>query len=185
MGKKIGIISENYRNDGIPIAELLQRYFDEPIEFLQFCKDFKGDRIETEESLDDLAFSFEFYQPDFVLVIRDLDNDKNRKSRHTFFEKCKTVTNDKAQHLLLVYMIEALAIIDFETTEKHYNKTIKYADRPSNNKSAKESLQNLFGYKESDMRSLVAKFDTNILIEKYAVWRDFIQNIQPFLIHNS
>ncbi|MEY4904017.1 MAG: hypothetical protein RLZZ292_1832 [Bacteroidota bacterium] len=171
----IGIISEHPYNDGKPIVDLLERYFPEKAEYIPLLTTYRGSALGNGAFYADLETQFEENDCDFVLIIQDLDDDKNLKKRHTFFEKCKTLTNDKAQFLLFKYMIEALAITDFDTTEQHYNKKVKNADRPSNSKSAKEKLKILFAYTESDMRVLAKKFDTKILTDNYSVWRDFIQ----------
>jgi hypothetical protein len=171
----IGIISEHPYNDSKPVADLLERYFPEKAEYIPLLTTYRGSALGNGAFYADLETQFEENECDFVLIVQDLDDDKNLKKRHTFFEKCKTLTNDKAQFLLFKYMIEALAITDFDTTEQYYNKKIKHADRPNNSKSAKEKLKILFGYTESDMRHLAEKFDKQVLTDKYAVWREFIQ----------
>ena len=181
----IGIISEHPYNDGKPIADLLEQYFPEKAEYIPLLSSYRGSALGNGTFYDELVVVFEDNECDFILVIQDLDNDKNLKSRNAFFEKCKTLTNDKAQYLLFVYMLEALAIIDFETTEKHYNKKIKQTERPNNNKNAKNSLQQLFGYKESDMRGLVAQFDTQKLKQNYSVWADFLIDFEHKLYTQS
>jgi hypothetical protein len=173
----IGILSENFHNDGEPIATLLERYFPEKANYLQFCQDYRGKRIESDECLLDLEIEFQTFEPDFVIIIKDLDKDANKIKSDAFFEKCKTLTNDQAQFLLFKYMIEALAMADLDAVCKHYKVSPKKVKINAKAKNAKQELQETFAYTESDMRLLAEKFDKQVLIDKYTVWREFITNI--------
>lgn len=184
MNRKIAIISENHRNDGEPIAALLQKYFNEQIEFIQFCKSYKGSGIQSKEALLDLKLSFKREKPDFVIVIRDLDKDDYKTQRKIFFEQCQIATNDNAIYLLFIYMIEALALADLEVVCDFYK--INKNDIGINKKArdAKEELKKGFGYTESDMRELVNKFNIEKLKQNYSVWADFLIDFEQKLLEN-
>lgn len=181
MNKKIAIISEHHRNDGEPIAALLQQYCNEQIEFVQFCTRYTGSRIQSKEALLDLKLSFKREKPDFVIVIRDLDKDENKAQRKIFFEQCQSATNDNAIYLLFVYMLEALALADLETVCDFYsiNKNAISINKKARN--AKEELKNAFGYTESDMRKLVNKFNIEKLVQNYSTWKVFLTEFEGFL----
>ncbi len=179
----IGIISENFNNDGKSIAALLERYFPECANYLQFCQDYRGKGIETDECLLDLEIAFLTFEPDFIIVIEDLDKDKNQADRDIFFEKCKTATNNDALFLLFKYMIEALAMADLETVCKHYKVSPKKIKINKKARNAKQELHDTFGYEEHHLKDLVQKLDTNILVQNYPTWQNFITKFEQKLTH--
>jgi hypothetical protein len=174
MSKKIGIISEHHRNDGEPVAVLLQKYFEEQIQFVQFCTRFTGSRIKSEEALIDLELSCDLHKPDFVIVIRDLDKNEYKTERKIFFEQCQVATNDKALCLLFIYMIEAIAFADIDAVCKYYSQSIHKIRLNKNTKNAKNALKEAFGYTESDMRGLVEVLDVKKIEQNYDVWKAFL-----------
>ncbi|MEY4904015.1 MAG: hypothetical protein RLZZ292_1830 [Bacteroidota bacterium] len=179
----IGILSENFNNDGESIATLLERYFPEQANYLQFCQDYRGTAIQTDECLLDLEIAFLTFEPDFVIIIKDLDKDKNQTKCDTFFELCKAATNDQAQFLLFKYMIEALAMADLDAVCKHYKVSLKKIKINKKARNAKKELHAVFGYEEHHICVLAKKFDTKILTDNYSVWRDFINDFDEKLRH--
>jgi hypothetical protein len=177
---KMAVVSENYRNDGEPIADLLTRYFPDKISIIQFCKRFKGDKLQTADFFLELEASCKAEKPDIVLIVRDLDSDKKQKLRNEYFEQCKAnITEIQSVFLLFVYEIEALALADLKTVETFYylKKPIIFTKTPEKQTNPKDFLQKNTNYSESDMRELVALFDLNQL-KNYTVWADFIENMQ-------
>jgi len=178
---KIGITSEHPLNDGAVVKDLLESYFPEQATYEIILEDYRGSSIGNKRYFKRLQEVFEVQNFDFILLIKDLDSDDNKKESQAIFEKVKTCTNEQAVLLLFRYMIEALAIIDFETTETHYNKKIPHKQRPNNTKNAKKDLAQLFGYSESHIRNLVPNFDKRILYQNYDVWQVFINHFQDIL----
>lgn len=176
---KMAVVSENYKNDGEPVADLLARYFPERISFVQFCQRFKGDKMQTSEFFLALETACIAEKPDMVLIIRDLDSDKKLKLRNDYFEQCKASIAETAPvFLLFVYEIEALALADLKTTEAFYRlkKPVHFTKTPEKQTNPKGFLQTYTDYTESDMRELVTLFDLNAL-KTYPIWADFIENI--------
>ena len=176
---KIGIVSENYKNDGEPIAMLLGRYLKGKAVFMQFCKNLNGNQLDTFKAFTMLENECKKQKPDIVLFIRDLDSDKKQKLRTIYFEKCKScIEETQTVFLLFVYEIEALALADLKTVEAFYHlkKPIQFTKTPEKQTNPKGFLQENTTYSESDMRELVQIFNLNEL-KTYTVWNDFIENI--------
>ena len=173
----IGIVSENPHNDGEPIADLLERYFPDKANYAQLLPDFRGSRLGNDAFIRDLETIFEEEDLAFIILIKDLDKDANRKKCNEVFEKCKCATNEEIQFLLFEYMIEALALTDIETTCQKYKKKLHEIRIDKNAKNAKKALIDAFGYSESDMRDLAQQFDTEKL-KTYTIWQTFIKAMQ-------
>jgi tRNA U34 5-carboxymethylaminomethyl modifying GTPase MnmE/TrmE len=178
---KIGIISENAKNDGKPVAKLLERYFPKKGESWQISAGLYGDKIQSEKSIGIMRDNFKQNKCDVVIVVLDLDNEKKKDIRHDFFKKCCEKICANSQLLLFVYMIEALAVTDFETTKMFYEVKVSFKEKPNNNKQAKENLQKLFSYTESDMDFLAEDFNKQILYQNYPTWQTFINEMAAVL----
>lgn len=173
---KIGIVSENPHNDGTPIADLLERYFPEKASYTQLLPRFRGSQLGNDDFIRALETIFEEDDLAFIILIKDLDRDANRKKCNEVFEKCKCATNEKIEFLLFEYMIEALAIADIATTCFKYKKKPHEIRITANTKNAKKALIDTFGYEESDMRDLVQLFDIEKL-KTYPIWQTFIKKM--------
>jgi hypothetical protein len=179
----IGIISERYQNDGEPVAYLLEQYFPNQAEYTQILTDFEGSKIGNKSFLRSLEPVFYQKNLDFIVIIKDLDEDENKEDIETFFKDCDTRLEGNMVSLCFVYMIEALAMADLETVCKHYKKNIKKIKINRNARHAKDELKPVFGYKESDIQDLVRKFDKQVLIQNYPVWREFINDFDKKLTY--
>lgn len=182
----IGIISERYQNDGEPVAYLLEQYFPEKAEYTQVLKKFTGSQLNTENKeffrlLSEILYDEEYL--DFVVIIKDLDEDGEEEKIKAFFKDCDTRLDGNMVSLCFVYMIEALAMADLEAVCKHYKKDFKKIKINTKVRHAKNELIKIFGYRESDIRDLVRKFDTNILVQNYPTWQNFITKFEQKLTH--
>ena len=201
MGRiKIGIVSENPRNDGEPIATLLERYFpNQGLECRQlntkFSTNKSGSGLDTEKFTIQLEAICAEYEPNFVLFVRDLDKDKNKKDRlETFENNSKRIQPEPPEqsiiclHLLFIYEIEALALADWQTTQSVLEWKDKKQQMPTkvktNTKDAKGFVSDYFKYSEGDMNKLAEYFDLNVL-KTYGVWNDFIAEIMGKILTNQ
>jgi hypothetical protein len=189
---KIGIVSENYRNDGEPIATLLYRYFpNHNLECRQlntlFSTNKKGSGLDTDKFTIQLEAICAEYEPNFVLFVRDLDKDKNKKDRLEKFENnSRRIQPEPPEpaiiclHLLFIYEIEALALTDWETTKGVLEWKDKKQQMPKSvkaeTKDAKGFVGKYFKYSEGGMKKLAEYFNLNTL-KNYTVWSDFIEKI--------
>jgi hypothetical protein len=173
----VGVVSENANNDGLAIADLLDRYFPEIAEYKQLLEDFKGSKLGNEEFLGLLFEVFDEKDCDFLIVLKDLDKDDNLKKCIETLENCNKEVNGEAVCMLFEYMIERLAIVDFKTTCKKYDKDPKKTNINHNLSHQKKALSAVMPYKESDICDLVKKFDLNVL-KTYSDWAVFIAEIE-------
>jgi hypothetical protein len=178
---KIGIVSENAKNDGQPIALLLERYFPAKANYVHFCESMNGSMLDTDKAFDLLKRECKKVQPDVVIFVRDLDSDTEQTLRNRYFQKCNNCDLGITQiHLLFIYEIEALALTDWQTTQD----ILKWKDKEQMlpefieimTKDAKEFIQLYFKYAAGDMNKLAEFFNLNEL-KNYTVWRDFIEKI--------
>jgi hypothetical protein len=178
---KIGIVSENAKNDGQPIAALLERYFPAKANYVHFCESRNGSMLDTDKAFDLLKRECKKTQPDVVIFVRDLDSDTEQTLRNRYFQKCNNCDLGITQiHLLFVYEIEALALTDWQTTQD----VLKWKDKEQTipevieimTENAKEFVQLYFKYAAGDMNKLAEFFNLNEL-KNYTVWSDFIEKI--------
>lgn len=175
---KIGIISEHHKNDGGVVATLLEKYFPEKGDYEQLSTGFKGDEINTPKCFRAIKAKCTEYEPDIIIVVRDLDSDSKQSIRTEYFEKCtKQIPMEQQIHLLFIYEIEALALTDWQTTQD----VLEWKDKKqkmlksvkAKTKDAKGFVAKYFEYSEGDMKKLAEYFDLNQL-KNYPVWSDFI-----------
>jgi hypothetical protein len=178
---KIAVISEHSDNDGKAIITLLKRYFPDKILGKSLHKGGLGSRVKNQKTWDLFKANYKLDKPDFVLIIRDLDNDDNKKERQEFFKDLSEFLSCQSIFLLFVYQIEALAVIDWQTTQEFYSKTIKHKDKPNNSKSLVDKLENLLSYEKCDMQDLVKYFNKQILYQNYPTWKVFINEMAMVL----
>ncbi len=200
---RIGIISEHHKNDGEPIATLLQRYFHEKttllqrysrenVKFEQLCSRYRSDRLDTKECFIDLKAQCSAFNPDIIIFVRDLDSERKRETRATYFEKCTACAYIKQQiHLLFVYEIEALILADLDVTTQFYHlkkplqlaKSLVKETNPKGFLKAAiwEATERKMEYSESDMRELATVLDLELLEKNYPIWSDFIANFDGIL----
>lgn len=179
----IGIISERYQNDGEPVAYLLEQYFPNQADYIQILTDYEGSQIGNPSFLRSLKPAFDDENLDFIVIIKDLDHDENKEKIKALFKDCDTRLDGNTVSLCFVYMIEALAMADIENVCKHYKKSIKKIKINLNARHAKNELRDVFSYEEYHINDLVRKFDKQILLQNYPVWRDFIQDFDKKLTY--
>ena len=181
---KIGIISEHYKNDGGVVATLLEKYFPEKADYEQLSMGFKGDELDTLKCFRAIKFKCLEYEPDIIVVIRDLDSDTKRQIRTDYFEKFTAqIPINQQITLLFIHEIEALALTDWNTTKEvlewHNKKQKMPKSVKSETKDAKALLKLYFKYSEGDMNKLVEYFDLHQL-KRYTVWNSFINEMVQF-----
>ncbi len=119
---RIGMISENTKNDGKAIADWFKNNFPNQFDFYTLLKNIHGGSLDDKNSnhlVIKLRKEFELEELDYVLYIRDLDaliSDKTkldfRKKRFRIFSK---MVDKKAIFMLNIVEIEALILADFDT----------------------------------------------------------------------
>ena len=173
----VGIISENANNDGRPIANLLERYFPNKATYYQLREGGAGSRLENPKDFKNIKAQFDKFQPNLVIIIRDLDKDENKKERDTRFDEYCALFSSHTIHLLFVYMIEELVVIDLNAIELYYDAKVIRKNLPREQKTVDKQLKQIVGYRKSDMRDLADLLNKQILYNNYTIWKDFIDEI--------
>jgi hypothetical protein len=160
---RIGVVGEN-KSDIKAIANLLKQRFDTQIELFQMLKNMAGAMLDQDKgykAADQITLEFDLYKPNFVLYIRDLDDDISNRVKLDFrlqnFDKIAQKLPQKAIFMLNVYEIEALILADFESLKTVFHLKTDYdSDTASSTQNPKEVLNTFLPKaKNTDLFTLI------------------------------
>jgi hypothetical protein len=185
--KRIGLIGEN-PNDTSAFRNLFSRQYPGQFEFVPLIRNWTGGNLdnikESSNVMAQLRFEYRDQNPDFVVLIRDLDaleSDTIQLSERLrrMYALAKAVTHN-AVFLLCIFEMETLLIADLDPVNVKYGTTLVYPSAgdpvdPMLKIDPKGFLINNCGYHQNDCPELFETIDfAKLLNVKF--FKDFVEH---------
>ena len=174
-------------NDTLSIISILEKKYSEH-NFYSILNNIKGDEIDNQKNRRLFRIEYESSKPNLVIVIRDLDELKNRKkvlARKTDFNELNSRINGNGIFLLCIYEIEALILADIEVFNKEYNTNVQIEKNPTHYIEPKEflkiaTIKSIRKFNESHCPEILSKCDFDKLLV-CDFFQEFIKELESRL----
>ena len=175
--KRIGILTEDYDNDGKGYRYLLEKEMGEKAIFLPIIPTMRGKQLDNRKKMDGLIEkAFAQNKLDFILYIRDLDalpSDENAKTiLQNWFSFVENIANGVS--FMAIYESEALILADFETFCKIKKIKAQYKSNPMYQEEPKEYLKK-YSYHPNDLPKLFAQLNFGTIMKNHKGFAQFIE----------
>lgn len=180
---RIGVISENNKNDGKAIADWFRKNFPNQFDFYALLQNIHGGSLDDKNSnhlVLKLRREFELETLDYVLYIRDLDaliSDKTKlKFRKNRFRRFSKVVDKKAIFMLNIVEIEALILADFDTFKQHNNQSDLHFEniQAAEIENPSDYLEKNTSYQKSDLSTIIPLLNLETLKANHKHFKTFL-----------
>ena len=139
--KRIGIIGENFKNDACAFKALIAPQYNDQIALIPIGPGLSGGDLPVKTIIAEIARAIKKERLEYVLIIRDLDNDEKRAKRYRWFENVKKGAPIESLFYLAVMELEALILSDIDTFNRIYGIKGQYTKNPMFEKDPKRLLR--------------------------------------------
>jgi hypothetical protein len=180
--KKVGIIGEHPNNDAEAMMSLLARYKQKEVHFeLVDVVKFRGSNMDNHTFSNVLAMQLYGEGFDYVIVLRDLDFNKDKlekeriKDKDKWFAKVNKAIENIGLFFLIIYELEALMLCDLDTLNNYFKVEIAFNESPIKEKDPKGFLikETIGKYDPSDASAIFKKLDFDKLYQQHTGKRSF------------
>ncbi len=180
---RIGVISENTKNDGKAIADWFKNNFPNQFDFYTLLKNIHGGSLDDKNSnhlVIKLRKEFELEELDYVLYIRDLDTLISDKVKLNFrknrFRRFSKVVNKKAIFMLNIVEIEALVLADFDTFKACKNQPELYFEniQAAEIENPSDYLEQNTSYQKDELSKIIPLLNLETVKENHKHFKAFL-----------
>ena len=180
--KRIGILTEDYDNDGKGYRYLLEKEFGEKAIFLPIIPTMHGKQLDFRKKMARLIeIAFSQHELDFILYIRDLDalpsDESAKRTLQNWFDFAEKTANGIS--FMVIFESEALILADIETFCKiKKTKKIKLANTPMYQGTPKEYLMGKYKYQPNDLPKIFAQLNFATIQKNHKGFAKFIDELK-------
>jgi hypothetical protein len=178
--KRIGILTEDYDNDGKGYRDLLKKKFGEKAFFLPILPLERGKQLDNRKKMAGLIEkAFTQNKLDFILYIRDLDalpsDERAKATLQDWFSFAENTA--KGISFMVIYESEALILADFDTFCKIKKIKAQYKKDPMYREDPKGYLGK-YGYNEKELPKIFAQLDFDTILKKHNGFAHFVDALK-------
>jgi hypothetical protein len=179
---KIGLVGES-PNDTVSIQSLLSQIFPD-FEYVTMIRNLTGAQLEQVQPTKSLLrIEYQIQKPDVVVFVRDLDglpNDQEQiRRRKEYFAEFRTVVDNKALPLLIIYEIEAYILAHIDVFNQRFNCQVPDHADPTLVKEPKEVLKSYCKrYAEGHNAKIFEEIDAHIVMDKCASFAKLVDELK-------
>jgi hypothetical protein len=182
---KVGLVGES-PNDTVSVQGLLSQIFPD-FEYVTMIRNLTGAQLEqVQPTKRILRIEYQTQRPDVVVFIRDLDglaNDsEQRRKRKEYFAAFRTVVDNNALPLLIIYEIEAYILAHIEVFNQLYDCQVPQHADPTLVREPKEVLKShCKKYAEGHNAKIFQGIDARIVMSKCSSFATLVNQLQAMI----